>query len=207
MKIYQLEREDSIESNILLPFKEIYALENGTLTQEALMTNQILANAIEGDGNLNIDKVEMIAKYNANLNLSQTIDKLIIQSYSPVKQVVDRINSLCENALDILLSKQQRSLIRKTIFDVFTNLYSQKQASWIFYQACSPRVTTYKYNLIFAIQNALTKYSIQFLTMSLMVNIYRSSENILQLKPNDNISCSIKINCLKLTQSFPAMMN
>ena len=147
MKIYQLERENSIESNGLLPFKEIYALEDRTLKQEALMTNKILANAIEGDGKLNIDKVQMIAKYNANLILSQAIDKLIIQSYSPVKQVVDRINYLCKTLLGKVLSKKELSLIKKTIFDVFTNLYSQKQASWIFYQAHSPHVTTYKYNL------------------------------------------------------------
>ncbi len=207
MKIYQFESKHPMNSNIVLPFKEIYTLENRKSQQEAFITTQILANAIEGDGELNVDKVMMIAKYNANLVISKVMNKLIVQAYSPITEIVDRIYSLVKTSLNVVLSKQEQFLIKQKIYEIFTNLYEQKQASWIFYQACSSRLTAYKYNLIFAVQNPFTNDSVHLLSMSLTVKIFRSSENILYLDKNDSISSSVKISCLKLIQNVSEIMN
>ena len=154
-----------------LPFKEIYAVEKINAINEASRIAIIFQEAIETHGYFNLNQAIAIAQEQAEMTIVNTVDKFIVQAYAPVKQIIDRLHSLCNSILNATSSKSLYQQIYQAIYHAFIGLDTQEQAKCLVYQRKSNYSTTYHYNLIFTVQNKLNGNFINYLIIGLTIKI------------------------------------
>lgn len=174
-KIILLSTTDDNEG--IVEFKQIYSIDPKYVGQAITMAG-VFQGAIESVKiqdkdclRFNFSKALDIVKNHSEMAIVGVVDQTISQTSSEVSVMVSKVIELLNSILHVTLTDTQKKSYEDSIAEAFTNLSTQSEDAWIFWQHEEAHKTTYQYNIFFAIQNSDTGSVMLALPMSLTINV------------------------------------
>lgn len=141
-------------------------------------------------------------KAHREMALVGVVNQTITQSSSEVTVMVDKVMDLVKSVLSISLTDKQRETYEECIKNAFTNLSTQSQDAWIFWQYDEAHKTTYQYNMFFAIQNKDTGSVLLALPMSLTITVNVEKEKVLWITIKDRHDFSVNVQAIQVVEAL-----
>lgn len=189
-------------------FKQIYALSPQYISQ-AISISRVFQDALVSitiDGNeclkFDFSKALDIVRKHDEMAVVGTINQTISQSSAQASVMVDKVMNLLKNVLTITLTENQKKTYEESINSAFTNLRTQSEDAWIFWQHQRSQKTTYQYNIFFAIQNEETGGVMLGLPISLTITVDLDKEQVLGITIKDKQDYSVTVQALQIVEAL-----
>ncbi|BAH06734.1 hypothetical protein [Clostridium kluyveri] len=130
------------------------------------------------------------------------VDQTITQTSSEVSVMVSKVIELLNSILHVTLTDTQKKSYEDSITEAFTNLSTQSEDAWIFWQHEEAHKTTYQYNIFFAIQNFETGSVMLALPMSLTINVNLEKEKVLWITIKDKQSYEVNVQSIEVVEAL-----
>ncbi len=131
-----------------------------------------------------------------------TINQEIQQSNNQVSVMLDKLVNLLKQVTGVVLPEVQTQQFASTIKEAFSNLNTQKDEAWIFWQKKEGHKTTYQYNILFAIQNQNTGSVIIALPISLTITVNLEKEKVLFITLEDKHDYEVKVQAIEVVEAL-----
>lgn len=179
-------------------FEEIFALKDPKAAAEAMFMSNLFTQAITSDLKLDFNYAEQLVLAQPDMALFNRFATGFIRHDFAVSSLVSEISSYLSSQLGIAIDPKLQGQIQMAISDVFVNLNIQKEDAWIFWAKESGYQTTYRYNILFALQNELTNEYVYGLPIAFTVTIEREYERVLFITIKDELTLSVFMEGLKV---------
>lgn len=130
------------------------------------------------------------------------VDQTISQTSSEVSVMVSKVIELLNSILHVTLTDTQKKSYEDSITEAFTNLSTQSEDTWIFWQHEEAHKTTYQYNIFFAMQNSETGNVMLALPMSLTINVNLEEERVLWITIRDKQSYEVNVQSIEVVEAL-----
>lgn len=184
--------------------EEIFALTDVKAASTAFAMSNLFMQAIGSDLRLNVPQAVQLVQQQSDMVLYQTIDQSFSRNDIIVEALVIDITNYLTNQINVAVSEILKNQIRAAITDVFVNLNIQKEDAWIFWAKESGHQTTYRYNILFAIQNEQTGPYVFGLPLAFTITIAREYERVLFITIKDSITLTVRMEGLKAGKLLPS---
>lgn len=179
-------------------FEEIFALKDPRAAAEAMFMSNLFTKAVRGDLKFDFNYAEQLVREQPDMALFNRINHNFIRHDFAVSALVAEISNYLSNQIGVAIDSRLQQQISLAISDVFVNLNIQKEDAWIFWAKESGFQTTYRYNILFAIQNELTNEYVYGLPIAFTVTIQREYERVLFITIKDELTLSVYLEGLKV---------
>jgi len=197
-RIIHVLQEDAVPK-----IEEIFAITDPKAAATAMEMANLFTQAIGPDLRFNLSYAQELVKQNSDMVLYNLIDRTFIRHDILVESLVVEMTNYLSDVIDVVVDEVLKNQIRMAIQDVFVNLNIQKEDAWIFWAKESGHQTTYRYNILFAVQNALTGNYVLGLPLALTVTVEREYERVLFITIKDELTLSVRMEGLKAGKLLP----
>ncbi len=194
----------SEEESKQINFKQIYSMDSKYINQ-ALEMSQVFQQAIENTSEglkFNFTKALELINKHSEMAVVSTINQEIQQSNDQVSVMLDKLVNLLKQVTGVVLPEVQTQQFASTIKEAFSNLNTQKDEAWIFWQKKEGHKTTYQYNILFAIQNQNTGSVIIALPISLTITVNLEKEKVLLITLKDKHDYEVKVQAIEVVEAL-----
>lgn len=129
-------------------------------------------------------------------------EQTISQNNSEVKAMVNKIIELLKTTLQVFLDPTIIQQWNETITSAFTNLSSEEDSAWIFWQKEEQHKTEYEYAFLFAIVNENTGSVMLALPIALTITVNVSKEQVLFITLRDKHDYSVTVESLQIVEAL-----
>lgn len=188
---------------------DIFQLENLTHVNQAIYLANQFQNALVpvtntfGSETLRFDvnraiflssgfKPRPIAAYGLNAILTQENDR--------VGDMINRIIAEIQNQINVSLSRNALEQLQFSIANIFTNVYAQRDSSWLLWGRTTANLTYYSYCITFVVQDVQTGNAMWAMPLGFEITASASKEQVLGFTVNTHVSLRVEINGFKLVQ-------
>lgn len=188
------------------PFEEIFAVEDSAVVPHALTIITQLQSAVDSQHVFQISQAAEIVKADPQLVLLQVRDTTLSHERIQVERMVDQVQGELNNLLAVALPAVAQEQLHAVVINVFTNLQTQQDDEWVHIEAHGG-TTTYRYNMVFVVQNQETGWLFYVVPVGLSVTVDLSEQQLFALKLADKVSYRLTLQALKigaLTDQRPA---
>ncbi len=195
-------------NNENIDFRQIYDIAPQYVKQAMDMArvfqDAVVPVKIDGKDSLKFDFDKALAQVKAHSEMAMVgiVNQTISQSSSQASSMVNKIIELVKNVLSVTLTEKQKETYEACITNAFTNLSTQSQDAWIFWQHEESHKTTYQYNMFFAIQNEDTGSVMLALPMSLTVTVNVEKEKVLWITIKDKHDFSVNVQAIQVVEAL-----
>lgn len=179
-------------------FEEIFALTDIRAAQQALFMTNLFTKAVRPDLRLDFQYAEQLVREQPDMAIFNRINRVFIREDFNVGTLAAEITAYLSDQIDVVLDPRLQGQIQLAITDVFVNLNIQKEDAWIFWAKESGYQTTYRYNILFAIQNELTGEYVLGLPIAFTITVRREYERVLFITIKDELTVTVALEGLKV---------
>ncbi|MEL7119934.1 MAG: delta-endotoxin CytB [Bacteroidota bacterium] len=177
--------------------EEIFAITDPRAAQAAFSMSNLFDQAISSDLRFNMQKAISLVKSQPDMAFYNEINQYFVRNDFEVALIVQQMTDFLKNVIGVTVNVALVNQIYAAVADVFVNLNIQKEDAWIFWAKESGHQTTYRYNLLFAVQTPETGQYVLGLPLGLTITIYREYERVLFITIKDEISFTVHMEGLK----------
>ncbi|MFJ4654462.1 hypothetical protein ACIP5Y_24595 [Nocardia sp. NPDC088792] len=182
--------------------------ENFQVAPQYLNQAASLADVFQGaihptDLSFDVEKALQIARDIPQSSVLQAFDQLVFSQITQVSDMVDELTETVRTMSELAIgSPTFWAQVASAITDVFTNLYTQEDAIWIFWRRGASMSTSYDYNVLFAIQNEETGAAMAVLPITFEVSVELPKDEVMFITLNGSAQYEVRIKALTLVQTL-----
>lgn len=182
-------------------YNEIFQVDPQHLSQALRLAKSFQGAITPNDLNFNYEKALEIAKDIPNSGIVNTTNRIIIQQFEQLSNIIEQIKESVRTMLGLSVSSSNFwSTVENTITNTFINLNSQQNEKWVSWKNVDSTNTRYYYNILLSIQNAETGGVIAILPISFDISVNVSKEKLLFFTIKDSARYEVKMKGFTLVQ-------
>lgn len=121
-----------------------------------------------------------------------TIEQTIDRSSVNYLEMTEAVLAVLSSALSVPISPSAMDLLRQLITQTLTNLKEDEGSKSFFWESLNDSSSSYRYHVLFAIQNGDTGANMMALPMSITIRANRSRQSLFAITLSDRTSYSMK---------------
>ncbi len=122
-----------------------------------------------------------------------SIEQNVYRSSVNYVEMTDAILAVLSNALSVPVSPSAREILKQLILQTLTNIKNDEGSKSFFWESLTDSSSSYRYHILFAVQNGDTGANMMALPMSLTVSANRSRQSLFAITLSDRTDYSMKM--------------